>query len=365
MGLNGGVIVDSAGTPVVTHLLENRAGLVGTPGSLAYAKNAVETNLKEFITRSRYANTHGYSAGHDSAYPGDVTMTEPSRDDSSKYSWMKAPRWNGYAMEVGPFARMVINGKYVVNGAKLVDSTGNAAQQLYAAIYGGTGLTTSLNGIDLRVLDRDLVSGLVGSGDLTVASAVTSWVAGVKGGLSTMDRLRARAIESAWIVALLLGVPAKSAGGVISFPAGSLTDGTNGWVGALQKLGKAGGTVPNFYRDTTPPPGTVSGYGLVEAPRGALGHFITASSGKINSYQCVVPTTWNGSPKNGATTGGLDPHQNTTTNRGAIEQAMMNVAFDGVAMANSTLHQTSGAVSGVEVLRVAQSFDPCIACAVH
>jgi Ni,Fe-hydrogenase I large subunit len=346
MGINGGVVVDAAGANTRTDLLKTRGGAVGVSGSLAFAKHAVETNLKEFITRSRYANTHGYSAGVDSAYPGDVTMTEPSRDTASKYSWLKAPRWNGYAMEVGPLARMVINNKYSVDGSVLISGA-------YAGIYGGSG-STSLNGVDLRVLDRDLVSGLVGSG---VDSAITSWVAGVKGGLSTMDRLRGRAIESFWMIAYLLGVPGKDSNGVISFP----TDG--GWVGTLKGLGGTG--VPNFYRDTTPPPGTVSGYGLVEAPRGALGHFITASSGKINSYQCVVPTTWNGSPKNGATTGSLDPHQNATTNRGAMEQSMMNVTFDGVAMADSTLHQTAGAVSGVEVLRIAQSFDPCIACAVH
>jgi hydrogenase large subunit len=353
MAINGGVLVDATGAATLTDLLKTRGGLITDSGSLAWAKDKVEHNLKEFITRSRYANTHGYEGG-DSAYPGDVTMTEPSRDSSTKYSWMKAPRWNSYAMEVGPFARMVINGKYTVKS-----TDGPLISGAYAGIYGGSG-TTSLNGVDLRVLERDLVSGLVGSG---VHGAVTNWVAGVKGGLSTMDRLRARAIESFWMVAFLLGVPTKDSGtGAISFPAGTAGSG-NGWVGQLKRLG-GGTTVPAFYRDTTPPPGTVHGYGLVEAPRGALGHFITASSGKINSYQCVVPTTWNGSPKDGTGTP-VAPNVQSGTHRGAMEQSMMNVKFDNVAMADSTLHQTAGAISGVEVLRVAQSFDPCIACAVH
>jgi Ni,Fe-hydrogenase I large subunit len=368
MGIKGGAVVDATNATGLagrtTRLLENRDGLITDPGSLAYAKDKVEHNLKEFITRSRYANTHGYETS-DSAYPGNVTMTEPSRNTASKYSWLKAPRWDGYAMEVGPLARMVVNSYYPVTNTTIIGGVyGGGIGAAYASIYGGSG-PYSMNGVDLRVLDRDLVSGVVGNGTSTnVADAVTGWVAGVKGGLSTMDRLRARAIESYWMVRFLLGAPAKDSGtGAISFPSGIASSG-NGWVGQLRRVG---GTtdVPPFYRDTTPPPGTVSGYGLVEAPRGALGHFITASSGKINSYQCVVPTTWNGSPKNGATTGSLDAHQNTTTNRGAMEQAMVNVAFDGVAMADSTLHQTAGAVSGVEVLRVAQSFDPCIACAVH
>ncbi len=29
-------------------------------------------------------------------------------DESAKYSWIKAPRWRGHAMEVGPLARYVV-----------------------------------------------------------------------------------------------------------------------------------------------------------------------------------------------------------------------------------------------------------------
>ncbi|HEY5484690.1 MAG TPA: nickel-dependent hydrogenase large subunit [Propionibacteriaceae bacterium] len=353
MGINGGVVVDAAGvTPVVTRLLETRAGTVGAEGSLAYAKNQVETKLKEFITCSHYANTHGYSAGVNSAYPGNVTMTEPDRATTGdKYSWLKAPRWDGYAMEVGPLARMVINDKYPVKGGKAIVGGAYGAGPAYASIYVNAGA------LDLRVLAPDLVSGLVGSG---VDGPVAAYVAGVKGGLSTMDRLRARAIESFWMAAYILGVPTKDGSGVVSFPA------AGGWLGQLQALGGGvGGTRPTFYRDTTPSMGTVSGYGLVEAPRGALGHFITASNGKINSYQCVVPTTWNGSPKDGIGTP-VAPNAQIGTHRGAIEQSMIDVVFDGAAMISGDgANVTVGAVSGVEVLRVAQSFDPCIACAVH
>jgi hypothetical protein len=214
------------------------------------------------------------------------------------------------------------------------------------------------------VLDRDLVSGLVGLG-LPTASVVTDYIAHAKGGLSTMDRLRARAIESFWMVAFLIGAPSKDDNGAISFPAWDAPlvagKGVNGWVGELQRLG--GSSVPTFYRPTTPPIGVKSGYGLVEAPRGALGHFITASSGKIVSYQCVVPTTWNASPKDGSTAP-VAPNVKAGTHRGAMEQSMMDVVFDQAPM-DGTVNSTAGSMSGVEVLRVAQSFDPCIACAVH
>ena len=39
------------------------------------------------------------------------------------------------------------------------------------------------------------------------------------------------------------------------------------------------------------------GVGQVEAPRGALGHWIHIKDTKIENYQAVVPTTWNASPR--------------------------------------------------------------------
>ena len=45
------------------------------------------------------------------AYPGDVSRTQPKR--SNGYSYIKAPRWNGKSCEVGPMARMYVNGLFV------------------------------------------------------------------------------------------------------------------------------------------------------------------------------------------------------------------------------------------------------------
>lgn len=349
MAIKGGVVVDATGANTRTALLQNRAGL-------ATAKAAVEANLEEFISRSRYANTYGYSTGVDHAYPGNVTRTEPKRDDASKYSWMKAPRWGGLAMEVGPLARMVVNNLYLVDGTtKLIDPT--AAVGSIPRAYGD--LYTSGGALDPNAVHADLLAGLSSatnpSGDLS--TAVQSWLLNLKGGLSTMDRLRGRAIESYWMIRFLIGVPTKGVAGT-----DSMTFAGGGWVKQLEDLWPVGNVNgPSFFNNTVPLAGEVKGYGLVEAPRGALGHFITANNGRITAYQCVVPTTWNGSPKDGASNAiAATPSTLTGTHRGAIEQAMIGAPFDA-----KTADRIGGRVSGVEVLRIAQSFDPCIACAVH
>jgi len=87
-------------------------------------------------------------------------------------------------------------------------------------------------------------------------------------------------------------------------------------------------------------PKTAKGIGLVEAPRGALSHFIVIEDKKIKNYQLVVPTTWNASPR--------DPEGK----RSAYEESLIGTP---VADPNVPL----------EVLRTIHSFDPCLACAVH
>ena len=84
----------------------------------------------------------------------------------------------------------------------------------------------------------------------------------------------------------------------------------------------------------------MQGAGFVEAPRGALGHWIKIKNGKIEHYQAVVPTTWNASPR--------DVHKK----KGACEAALVG----------TNIHDPE---KPLEVLRTIHSFDPCIACAVH
>jgi len=87
-------------------------------------------------------------------------------------------------------------------------------------------------------------------------------------------------------------------------------------------------------------PASGQGFGLTEAARGALGHWIEIRERKISNYQCVVPTTWNCSPRD-------DRGQ-----PGAVEQALVGTPV-------------SDASNPIEPARVVRSFDPCIACAVH
>jgi len=87
-------------------------------------------------------------------------------------------------------------------------------------------------------------------------------------------------------------------------------------------------------------PKEAKGVGPAEAPRGALGHWVRIKDGRIENYQCVVPTTWNGSPR--------DPAGNI----GAFEAALLGTPL---AKADEPL----------EILRTLHSFDPCLACAAH
>lgn len=82
------------------------------------------------------------------------------------------------------------------------------------------------------------------------------------------------------------------------------------------------------------------GVGLTEAARGALGHWLQIENGVVSRYQCIVPTTWNCSPKDSA---GV---------RGPVEAALV-----GTPIASEE--------NPIEAVRVIRSFDPCLACAVH
>jgi hydrogenase large subunit len=87
-------------------------------------------------------------------------------------------------------------------------------------------------------------------------------------------------------------------------------------------------------------PKEAKGAGFTEAPRGALAHWVRIKDGRIDNYQCVVPTTWNGSPR--------DPKGQI----GAYEASLMNTPL---AKADEPL----------EILRTIHSFDPCLACSTH
>jgi hydrogenase large subunit len=87
-------------------------------------------------------------------------------------------------------------------------------------------------------------------------------------------------------------------------------------------------------------PKDAEGVGLVEAPRGALAHWIKIHDGAIANYQLVVPTTWNGSPRD------------AKGQRSSFEASLIGTPVAKIDQP-------------VEILRTIHSFDPCLACAVH
>lgn len=131
------------------------------------------------------------------------------------------------------------------------------------------------------------------------------------GGISVMDRHLARAYEAKVIADAMIG-----------------------WLTQIEQ--NMSGAVYSTY--TTPSSGM--GVGLTEAPRGALGHWISIRNRKISNYQVITPTCWNASP------------QDARNIKGPMEQALIGTPIKDVTRP-------------VEALRVIHSFDPCLSCAVH
>jgi hydrogenase large subunit len=93
------------------------------------------------------------------------------------------------------------------------------------------------------------------------------------------------------------------------------------------------------WNPSTWPP-SARGYGLFEAPRGSLGHWVEIEKTLVKNYQCVVPTTWNAGPRD------------AKGQRGPYETALLKTPI-------------ADPERPLEILRTVHSFDPCLACAVH
>ena len=94
-----------------------------------------------------------------------------------------------------------------------------------------------------------------------------------------------------------------------------------------------------FYREAARAQ-SGSGIGLVEAPRGTLGHWIRVEGGRIQNYQIITPTGWNLSPRD------------SDDSPGPLESALVGTpAADPERPAEMSL--------------VVKSFDPCLFCTVH
>lgn len=98
-------------------------------------------------------------------------------------------------------------------------------------------------------------------------------------------------------------------------------------------------TSGQFYRDHDDIEQQL-GHGLIDAPRGALGHWVTIKDSKISSYQIITPTAWNASPRD------------ANDIRGPIEEALIGTIVKD--------HENP-----LEIHHVVRSFDPCLVCTVH
>lgn len=87
---------------------------------------------------------------------------------------------------------------------------------------------------------------------------------------------------------------------------------------------------------------------MIEAPRGALGHWMRLDDqGKISGYQIVSPTTWNASPRDGE------------AKFGPLELSLIGVK----TTPRGNIPGSEG--NPISLYHIIRSFDPCVACAVH
>ncbi len=235
--------------------------------------------INEYVTHSWYEYSAGDGQGlHPSSgetnpkYSGPTPPYDSMVSDGAKYTWLKAPRYDGNVMEVGPLARMLVA---YASGVKPVVDTVNLV---------------------LKTLKVD-------------ATAL----------FSTLGRTAARGVETLVLAQQL-----------------------EGWVDLLSENIKRGDLrIHNGDKwDPSKWPSEAQGFGFFEAPRGALGHWIHIKDGAIVNYQAVVPSTWNGSPRD------------ANGKRGAWEEALIGTPVIDPERP-------------LEILRTVHSFDPCMACAVH
>lgn len=169
---------------------------------------------------------------------GEINENKPEA-----YSWINAPRYNGYPMEVGPLARMIIGGYY-------------------------------------------------------------------KYGISVMDRIIARGLECKKICDCLEGIMEKV---------------------RLQPANQKAWEIPD----------KASGFALLGATRGSLGHWVEIENKVIKNYTLITPSAWNLSPRDSK---GI---------RGPVEEALVNTPINNIKKAPTVIG------------RIVRSFDPCSNCASH
>ncbi|MBS9781276.1 MAG: nickel-dependent hydrogenase large subunit [Gammaproteobacteria bacterium] len=259
--------------------------------------------IQEFVTHSwyKYPNAdkglHPWDGITDPDFnPGDNikgTKTNIENvDESAKYSWVKSPRWKGHAVEVGPLSRYILGYVHASKGNKycqrVKEQVDSSAQMINHTIPKMLGLAET---------DYNLKQLLP----------------------TTIGRTLARCLESQYCGELMM----------------------DDYNQLIQNIKNGDTNTANVEKwDPSTWPKEAKGVGSVAAPRGMLGHWIKIKDGRIENYQCIVPSTWNASPRD------------AKGQIGAFEASLLNTPM-------------SDPEQPLEILRTLHSFDPCMACATH
>ena len=234
--------------------------------------------IGEYVTRSWY----NYSDG----------------DGVAKHPWVGETEWN-YTGPQPPFEFLDTEGKY---------------SWLKAPRYGDTPM-------EVGPLARMVVAYAAGHSRVRelVDHVLDHLGLGPQALFSTLGRIAARSIETQ-----------------------AIAEKMGGWIDELETNMNSGNLSIHNGASWNPStwPAQAAGWGITEAPRGALGHWVQIQDGLIANYQCVVPSTWNGSPRD------------AVGQRGPWEEALIGTPV-------------TDPQKPVEILRTIHSFDPCMACAVH
>jgi hydrogenase large subunit len=195
-----------------------------------------DTYFRDNVTEG---TAHSWYKGETELHPwkGETVPEAGEWKEDGKYSWVKAPRFGGKPMQVGPTAAVLVA---VAAGheptirwtTKLIDTAG--------AVF-------KVKGEKVPALGPKILE-------------------------STLGRHAARAIRCA--------VMAETA--------------LKHWGMLVENIGKGDTTI---FNKPTFPQGEQQGFGFHEAPRGTLSHWVVIRDGKIANYQAVVPSTWNAGPR--------------------------------------------------------------------
>ncbi|MGO9986420.1 MAG: nickel-dependent hydrogenase large subunit [Rhodomicrobium sp.] len=145
--------------------------------------------VQEFVTHSWYRYSQGKDAGLH-PYEGETNLhydgPKPPFDHldaKGGYSWIKAPRWRGHAVEVGPLARLVL--LHAAGNADAMDLTSGLLQRLgkpFDALYSTFGRILA-RGIESKLMVErmqnwhDRLMANIKAGDLRTFDA-SSWEPG-------------------------------------------------------------------------------------------------------------------------------------------------------------------------------------------